>query len=254
MRLEIVTRTLFWALAVTVAANSPASAQSDGVHASRLALHVNGAMQAGADRLRESLQFSAYGEVARLDTSRRIGGGATFDLGGHVRLWRQLAVGVTYSQLRAIDAAVVSGAIPHPLLFNQSRVIASRLVNLRHRERATHASAVWSLPIGSKLYVAVSGGPSFLNVTQEFVTDVAVREVGPPFTQVDVEDIEVSEHAANGVGANVGLDITRMATTYVGFGLFVRFTVGSVDLPASRGSTSVRVGGFQTGGGVRVRF
>ena len=45
-----------------------------------------------------------------------------------------------------------------------------------------------------------------------------------------------------------------MWTTYIGLGGFVRFAAGSVDVPSGGGESSVQVGGFQSGGGIRLRF
>ena len=49
-------------------------------------------------------------------------------------------------------------------------------------------------------------------------------------------------------------DISYMFSTYVGAGGFVRLAVGSVDLQRGGTSVTTSVGGFQSGGGLRVRF
>lgn len=55
----------------------------------------------------------------------------------------------------------------------------------------------------------------------------------------------------NAFGGNGGIDATYMANDRIGIGFFAQYAGGSANLPSSSG---VRVGGFQGGGGIRVRF
>ena len=167
-------------------------------------------------------------------------------------MWRSLAIGATYSELRRRDRTTVAGSLPHPLLFDRFREVGPQTLSLRRRERVAHIQAVWTIPLWERLDLAMAGGPSFFNVTQGVVTSVDVSEVGPPFTNVNIDDIESREYTANGVGGNIGAEITYMVTAHIGAGLFVRYAVASVDLPAPGGQVSLDA--VQTGGGLRLRF
>ncbi len=223
----------------------------------RLTLHVNAAFQAGTQSVRETLSVRAYGEDATFRTRQEIEGGSLVDVGGRIRMWRQLEVGASYTQLNGSDAAVVSGSVPHPLRFNQARTVDPQTFQLLHRERATHVSAAWVLPVpfDDRLDIAVFGGPSFFGVTQGLVTHVTARETGgPPFATVAVA-VDTGEHRRNGVGGHIGADVTFMPTATIGLGFLVRYAAGSVTLPSTISpAVSLSVGGFQTGGGLRLRF
>ena len=102
--------------------------------------------------------------------------------------------------------------------------------------------------------VALSAGPSFFQVTQDVVGSVEVREAGAPFTTVTVSQVPTTSVKKTAVGVNVGADVSVMATRHVGGGFLVRYATGSVDLPAGSAQVSLDAGGFQIGGGLRVRF
>ncbi|HZB25950.1 MAG TPA: hypothetical protein VE379_07450, partial [Vicinamibacterales bacterium] len=54
------------------------------------------------------------------------------------------------------------------------------------------------------------------------------------------------------VGVHFGVDATYLVTPRIGAGVLVRYSVGSADLEGA--TDSLTVGGFQIGGGVRLRF
>jgi hypothetical protein len=54
------------------------------------------------------------------------------------------------------------------------------------------------------------------------------------------------------VGINLGVDVTYLVTKRFGVGGLARYTWGSADLDGA--ADKLTVGGFQIGGGLRVRF
>jgi hypothetical protein len=241
-----------WAL--TLLAGRPAAAQPAGIQPATVVVHVNGAMQNGTGRLDENLAFTVYGEGAAAEIIRTADGGMAIDVGGYLTLWRQLVAGATYSQWEGQDAATLTAQIPHPLLRDQPRLIDSRLLELAHRQRTMHTFMGWTVPVDEHVSVILFGGPSFFNVTQEFVSRLRIREHGPPFLQVELQEVETTERGVNGVGINMGADIAYRVAGHVGVGFFVRWAIGSVDLPSRDETISLDVGGLQTGGGLRVMF
>ena len=179
------------------------------------------------------------------------------DVGGFVLVREQLGVGATYSRLTKSGTSVLTGTVPHPILFGSDRSANVEVGMLRHSAQATHIHVSWriAIPAVEKLDLTVYGGPSLFNVTQGVVTGVVISEPsGPPFATVSIDQVTQDEHTRNGWGGHVGADVTYMWTTYVGLGGFARFAAGSVDVPSGGGESSVQVGGFQSGGGLRFRF
>ena len=239
---------------LTLLAGDTAMAQT-GALGLPVSVHVNGAFQSSASEFRAELPFSVYGEQGLLQTDHRTEGGGIIDVGGYVTVWRQLAVGATFTQLGSSDSATMTGSVPHPLIANQPRSVGPESLAFKHRERTTHIHIAWVFPIGSdeRLDITVSGGPSFFSVTRGVLGDITITETGPPFSEVMV-NVGTRENTSNAWGGHVGADVTYMVTSVFGLGGFFRFATGSVDIPIASDPVPVDVGGVQAGGGVRVRF
>lgn len=262
---------LLWGMA-TLAAACPTYAQSDGQGAppaaaeendgggilprfvERLSLHVNGSHQAGATVYETRSGFPVYGEEALFSTRQDFDGGVHFDVGGSLSVWRELGVGASYSELSARGAAMTTGNVPHPLEFGLGRTLPSRVLALSHRERATHVYASWRFAVRDALDVTFSAGPTYFSLLQGIITSVTAREVGGPFADIDVQ-VGAAERTLNGLGFNVGADVTWMLTRRLGIGYFIRLTLGSLDAGSVPFSPDAyHVGGIQNGLGFRVRF
>lgn len=259
----ILLTTVAWVTLVTrpAAAQTPAQtklSQAGEWLAGRVSVHADGGYQAGSRELRDTFYYRAYGESARFESIHDITGIGMLDFGASLRLWRRLVAGASYSRVFGSDRAVVTGFVPHPILFNSARIIQPQSFSLTHVEQAVHLRIGWTLPIRQLegVDVTVFGGPSFFNVTQGAVTAEAVGEAGgPPFSSVVVDQTKTSEHRKNGVGVHGGVDITYMVTSHIGVGVLARFTGGSVALPSAGVATiPINTGGIQTGGGIRFRF
>ena len=240
---------------VTLLAGDTAVAQS-GTLGRPVSLHLNGGFQSSAAEFRTDLPFTLYGEDGQFQTDHRVEGGAIVDAGGSVTVWRQLALGATFTELRTSDTATLAGSVPHPLVVGRPRSVGSQGLSFEHRERATHIQIAWVFPIGGdeRMDLTISGGPSFFSVTRDVLGNFTVTETAPPFSEVLV-DVERRENTSNGWGGgHVGADVTYMVTSVFGLGGFVRFATGSVDIPIATDPVPVDVGGVQTGGGIRIRF
>ena len=235
-------------------AEQPVAAGNWELLRGRLSLHLNSAFQTRSQQFDKVMAFSAYGEDASLVTRYGIDGSLVLDLGGQIRVWRQLAVGAAYTQLASTAETVVTGSVPHPIDFNRPRSLVPKQFPLVHNERATHIHVTWVIPVREQLDVAVFGGPSLFNLRQGAVTNVtAIKESGPPFASVTV-DIGTGEYARNGVGGHVGMDVNYMLTSHIGVGSLIRFATAFVDLPQVGPDFILSVGGIHVAGGVRVRF
>ena len=235
---------------------APAPGIVEGWLRGRFALHANYGYQVGSSELRDRLEFRAYGETASFLATHDITGGGLFDVGGHYLVWRELSVGATYTETKGSDATTVTGTVPHPIQVASPRTIQPQMPALRRDERATHIHVGWLIPLPvDKLDLRVTGGPTYFNLTQGVVTGVDVSETGvPPFDVVNVDRLRTGELIKNAWGGHAGVDVSYMLSPRLGLGGFVRFARGTATLPSGDTSVSVTVGGFQMGGGVRVRF
>ena len=226
----------------------------------RILLHVNGGYQAGNPRHVRVADFQAYGERAQFRVREQQFGTSHLDAGGVVRIWRELEIGASYTQVGTSATAVVTGTVPHPLDTRSDRTVPAQTLSLPHRQRATHVYAAWRFRPRPLWSLALSAGPTYFNLRQGVVANLIASEAGgPPFAGVDLR-IDTGEHTRNGAGFNAGLDVTYMLKPEgwgpgIGVGYFIRLTLGSVDVPSNtRAQDSYHVGGVQTGGGLRLLF
>jgi hypothetical protein len=207
-------------------------------------IDVNLGGQTQARSFSTTTTFPLYDETATVQTSQKVGSGRMFDLGGGYKVWNNLAVGVAFSVFKSEDDGTVTATIPNPLVFDQFVTVNGAAQRLKHSEIGTHIKVVYFVPITSKLDVAVSAGPSFVRVNQDMVTADVV-------TGTQNINVTSTNQKATAKGANVGVDANFMFTDRWGAGFFMRYVSGSVDLP---GVSGLKVGGFQVGGGARLRF
>ena len=220
----------------------------------RISIHVNGGYGVPIKETKNRHQFVGYGEEGSFESTHDSVGTELFEGGGSVRLWRNLAIGATYSEFnRRVETAVTIN-LPHPFLLNQYRAAGPQTLDLRQRQRATHIQFVIPIPVPlwERLEFTMAGGPSFINITQGAVTNIDVSEVGPPYDSVKVNLMDSEEYVVNGFGVNIGFDVTCMLTNHLGAGVFVRSVIGSIDMPVP--GSKVSLDAVQAGAGIRVKF
>jgi hypothetical protein len=222
-----------------------AGAQAGPAAGGRMFLNVDVGAQPERHTLTTSDSFPLYEELASMTSTQPIRNGAMFDVTTGYRVRDRWGVAVGVSTFGRRSASTLVASVPDPQFFGRPKAVTSQTDNLAHRERAVHLQLVWFAPITEKMDVAVSAGPSFVRVVQELTPTATV----PADTQT-VIPTPVTE-ADTTVGANAGLESTYMFTPRVGAAMFVRYVFASVDLPAASG---LRVGGVQSGFGLRLRF
>jgi Outer membrane protein beta-barrel domain len=238
------TRTLVMAMLIAAAA-ADASAQTQPPPAGLGFVNLNFGAQPSSRDFGTSQSFPLYGENATFTTSQENGGGGMFDITAGYRFMPAFAVAVGFSNFSNTSSSTVTSSIPNPLVFEQPLVTTTTVSDLDHSERGIHIQAVWFLPVTDKIDVALSLGPSFILVKQDLVSSISV----PPGTQT-ANPVKTTEEDT-GVGVNIGIDGTYLITRNFGAGVFMRYAGAKVDLTTVDG---LSVGGFQVGGGVRVRF
>jgi opacity protein-like surface antigen len=221
----------------------------------RLTISGNIGFQAGDHDITRSTVFPLYDEEGTIDiTQTGIGGGGFFDFGANYRVRNQLGVGLAYTFNSSEGDGTVSGQIPHPLFFDTFRTLTASAQGLEHKEHGVHLQASWHIPFTDALDFTVSAGPSFFNISQDFIRRVTFSET-PPFDTVTVDEVELLSLRNNTVGFNIGVDASYTITPMIGVGVLARYTRAETDFDLNDNDTaSVKAGGFQIGAGVRVRL
>jgi opacity protein-like surface antigen len=221
-------------------------------------ININGGTQTTSHEFTESSAPTIYGEAASIATSHAIDSGALFDVSGGARVWGNLGIGVGYSSFSTNESPTVSAQIPNPVFFSRARSITAAAGSLEHSESVVHLQVLCMVPASRKVDVAIYGGPSFFNVSQDLISgDItsSLVEGAAPFSTVTLTSVPIVRQKKSATGFNVGADVSFLFTRQLGAGIFFRYSAASVDLPAAGGGqVSVDAGGVQIGVGARVRF
>ena len=231
---------------------SPAAAQQ--TPASRVFVAVNFGVNTGTPAIDQEITLPSPVEAGQLTAEYNYGNGRLFDVAGGVRVWRQLRVGVAMSIWQQDHPASVSARLPHPFFFDSHREVSGEAVDLQRREASFHFEARWPVYAQGRFEILAIGGPSWIRVSQDLIESIQVSE-SYPFDTATFVNVTKRQQSATGLGFNAGVDVGWYFSRNVGVGWLARFTRATVDMPSVDGSTvSTETGGFQTGGGVRVRF
>lgn len=187
--------------------------------------------------------------------------GASFDFGGGAMITPQIGVGVSLvgTAHRAVPELFVS--VPHPNFFNalgNDTTDADR--EFWRREGSINLQLVGVSELDDNVRLRVFGGPSWFRVEQDLVSNLRYAQVFGVFTRVNEVAITSYDHVekveGTGWGYHVGADLSVFFTRVVGVGGFARYSRGTVDLvePFAGDEIEFRVGGWQAGGGLRLKF
>lgn len=186
-----------------------------------------------------------------------------FDVGGGVRLFDNLGVGISYSRYDTKLDSVLEASIPHPIFFNMPSV-DSLEVPLARKEDALHISAVYTIPVTSKFQIELLGGPTRFRYEQEAISTFMINlQLDPTEFTIDLRDPTLTTLEGSAWGYHVGADLTYLFTDRIGVGGLVRYSRGSSSVEnalealrtqTSNTSASLDLGGLQLLAGVRIRF
>ena len=233
-----ITRIIVFAICLTVADAAAAAAQPVDPKAY---LDVNIAGQTQSTTVSTSSTFSLFGETGATSSSQTVGQGLMFDAGAGYHVRKDFTIGVAVSRFTRAPDGTVLVTTPDPIAFNSFSVL-SATPKLRQTELATSVKLAYLARVSDTMEVSISGGPSFVRLSKEIATGSVVN--GAP-------QIAIASQTGTGIGAFGGLDVNYLFTPRLGTGVFVRYLRAQVDLPAA---SDLKVGGFQGGLGLRVRF
>ncbi len=207
------------------------------------------------------LQLPLYSETATARATYSNPTGAEFDFGGGVMFTRQAGVGISFTGTAHQDTAQLYVNVPHPFAFD-AFASDSKPTNtkLQRVEGGVNIQFMVVAPVSPRVRVRLFGGPSYLRVQQDMVQAIHYDQsflVFLPANAVEITTYDtVGKVEGAGWGFHVGGDVSMFFTRVVGIGAFARFSHATVSLddPLSGGAIDVKAGGFQAGGGLRLKF
>lgn len=238
--------------ATATTAATPAAAQT--LSPARYEVSANVGVQTGASTFTAVSSIPSNGaEKATITTDHGAKSALGFNVGGAARLVPRFWLGVQFATTEMKPGASVTAVVPHPILFNAPRTVEGSTDNLAHKEQNVHFELMYVLPVQA-MDVKVMGGPTFFNLTQDFVSGVTLNETYPFDTATFAS--ATTKHASKGaVGFNAGVDISRWVSPKMGIGALIRYSRADVKFDdPDIGQQKVKAGGFEAGGGVRIRF
>jgi hypothetical protein len=238
---------LLLGLAMTLSATT---ARAQNAWTDRGYVNISGWYQPASASFAESVQPIDFAEASVVNTSYKTGATPGFDVGGGIRVWRNLAVGLDGSRFSKTTSGAVSAQVPHPFFFNRARSVSGDASGLTRDETAVHVQALWMVPLRDRWQLALAGGPSWFSVGQDLVSDVTVTQIYPYDTSTFAGATTV-HRAHSQIGFNAGADVSYLLRPHVGLGIGAMFSHASVPLD---NTVSVDAGGAHVGGGIRFRF
>ena len=115
-----------------------------------------------------------------------------------------------------------------------------------------HLQAVYWFQPAPRIDILIGGGPSLMRVEQDFVSDVSYTQTFP-YDSVTFQSATLTREQKSVVGFNVGGEVGVRLVGAIGVGGLVRYSRGTASFPDS-GASSVKLGGFELGGGLHLTF
>ncbi len=186
-----------------------------------------------------------HGETATMSSSQLVNRGMLIDVGGGVRVWGDLFVGVVLTRYQDTEDAQYTASVPDPLFFNRSKTSAGEVTGLNRTELGAALTVGMAFPLTDKLDVVPSVGAILISLEQDLVAGFSV----PVGTQV--VSIRTESQKGQAVGPYAAVDVIYGLTSKIGVGGYVRYAGAKVDLTTAKDQN---VGGVMVGGGVRLKF
>lgn len=243
------------ATALVCVTAAPAAAQIP-IRNDRWFVDIGAGLRLAPRTFEETVTPTIYDERGTVTTSHKVNDRLVkVDVAGGVRVAGDFGVGAAYSRFDAADAAQITARVPHPVLFNQPRLVTAVPEGLQHSESALHVMGFWSVALTDRIDVLLFAGPSFVTVSQDLVSGIAVAPEAPPYAAVTIASTSVERASVTAVGFNAGADFTYFVTPAVGVGATLRLTNATADFTRHDGGASqMGVGGAQVAFGARLRF
>ncbi len=217
--------------------------------------NVNGGVQTADRIVTHTLEENVYDETAKYDATMTSPGGNTLDAWAGVRVRGNVGIGLGATILNARGAIGVEGLVPSPLFTSSDRTAAPiERPGLNHQQVGLHLPLLYMAPVSERVLLVVSAGPSWFRLRHDALATVDRSTERAPYEMVELTDFTTTVEEGTGIGYHAGLDVTYLVVRWVGVGLYVRYSGGTVEIATPGGEQSIDVGGAQAGAGLRFRF
>jgi hypothetical protein len=224
-----------------------------------------GIAMAAEDTFSMAATGELFQEPANFGAEYSLPRGASFDFGGGVMITPVVGVGVSFSGTAHEDTALLRARIPHPVIANVYATDDAQTDEVLQRvEGGVNIQAMIVAVQSQHFRFRVFGGPTFFRVQQDAVTDIRYNQVFrilPAANAIEITEFDSERVEGTGWGFHGGADASYFFNRIIGVGGFARFSRGSVDLEDTLATAigddavvSVKAGGFQIGGGLRLKF
>jgi hypothetical protein len=199
-----------------------------------------------------SQNFPLFAETANVSGAVSMPKTIRFDVGGGVRLAGPLRVGVLVSGLTHGGTATATFTLPDPFLFNTPHTATGSAPAAR-RELAVHLQVAVSVVDRDGWQVVVAGGPTFVQLEQQLLTQAVTDTFTFPF-QTIATAAGSSTSSGHGLGGHAQVSVVRAIARRAGVYGDVLFSSAKATVTGDAGAQKVATGGAAVGGGLRVRF
>jgi hypothetical protein len=238
-------------LGISVSAFAQGSSANDD--SKRVRIFVNGAFNPAGLSFSDSSTFTSFLEEGSSSRTYDGGKGAVFEGGALVGITDDLGVMGSIELYQSDFDATFEESLPHPLFFDEPRVVSGAVTGLEYSEKAVHLDAVYTRDF-SDWTVDLFGGPSFFFTNTEVLNTVNA-ESSYPFDEAAVRSTSSVQLDDNPIGFNAGGALTWRLTDVLGVVFQVRYSHASIGV-AREGANEIELdaGGFRVGGGIRLSF
>jgi hypothetical protein len=224
-----------------------------------------GVAMAAEDAFSMAATGEIFAEPATFTADYALPRGASFDFGGGFMITPIVGVGVSFSGTAHEDTALLGARIPHPVFANlYASDDAPTDAVLQRVEGGVNLQAMIVAVQSDRFRFRVFGGPTFFRVRQDAITDIRYNQVFlivPRANAIEITEFDSERIEGTGWGFHGGADASIFFNRIIGVGGFAKFSRGSVDLEntlatavGDDGVVGVKAGGFQMGGGLRLKF
>jgi hypothetical protein len=174
-------------------------------------------------------------------------------------------VGVSFSRTAHEDVATLSARVPHPIFANAYATDEAPTDEVMQRvEGGVNLQAMVVAAQNERFRFRVFGGPTYFRVEQDAVTAIRYDQEFlflQPVNAIEITQFDSARIEGTGWGFLAGADASVFFNRIIGVGGFAKFSRGNVDLENTLATAigdddlvSVKAGGFQVGGGLRLKF
>jgi hypothetical protein len=219
----------------------------------RIRILINGTYNPSGTSFSESTTFTSFLEEGTSSRSYDGGKGIVFEAGAIVGIKGPLGVMASVEVYNSNFDAQFEESLPHPLYFNNPRMVSGSVTGLQYKEDAVHLDAVFTREL-DKVTIDVFGGPTLFFTNTEVLDAINVAS-SYPFDEATVSGTTRTKVDDNPIGFNAGGSVTWKLTEVVGLALQARYSKATIQLARESGATiDLDAGGFRVGGGIRLAF